>query len=107
MASRISPTPTARFALGAVEGDLLRARARPSFHQRQVAFKRSQSNVRDKPTAPCVTSNLRQIFDRTDDLIGKAVVDRLGCRHPVIPVGVFADPLDRLSGLAGDDLAQT
>src|SRR3954471_17626631 len=42
-----------------------------------------------------------------DDLIGKAVVDSLGCRHPVIPVGVLADPLDRLSGLGGDDLAQS
>ena len=42
-------------------------------------FKRSQSNIRGKATGPCVTSNLRQIFDRTDDLIGKAVVDRLGC----------------------------
>src|SRR5271170_8316447 len=56
---------------------------------------------------PRVTSNLLQIFDRTDDLVGKAVVNSLGCRHPVISVGVFADPLDRLSGLGGDDLAQS
>src|SRR5690349_24738704 len=42
-----------------------------------------------------------------DDLIRKAVVDGLGCRHPVISVGVLADPLDRLSGLGGDDLAQS
>src|SRR5271155_5406035 len=55
---------------------------------------------------PRVTSNLLQIFDRTDDLVGKAVVNSLGCRHPVISVGVFADPLDRLSGLGGDDLAR-
>src|SRR5215469_4208468 len=56
---------------------------------------------------PASPSNLLQISNRTDDLRGKAVVDSLGCRHPVIPVGVFADPLDRLSGLGGDDLAQS
>src|SRR5689334_19876614 len=52
-------------------------------------------------------------FQSTSDLRSngrsytQAVVDGLGCRHPVIPVGVLADPLDRLSGLGGDDLAQS
>src|SRR5712672_2551930 len=35
------------------------------------------------------------------------ILEEPGCRHPVIPVGVLADPLDRLSGLGGDDLAQS
>src|SRR5205823_3349337 len=66
-----------------------------------------ESSWHDKATGPGLPFHLLQIFDRMDDLIGKAVVDSLGCRHPVIPVGVLADPLDRLSGLGGDDLAQS
>src|SRR5438105_15753282 len=67
----------------------------------------AQSMCAIKRRDPASPSNLLQIFDRMDDLRGKAVVDSLGCRHPVIPVGVPADPLDRLSGLGGDDLAKS
>ena len=35
---------------------------------------------------------LFEIFDLVDDLVRDAVLDRLGRRHPVVPVGVLADP---------------
>ena len=50
---------------------------------------------------------LFEIFDRADDLVRDAVVDRLGSRHPVVPVGVLADSFDGLSGIGGDDLDQS
>ena len=50
---------------------------------------------------------LFEFFDRADDLVRDAVVDRLGSRHPVIPVGVLADSFDGLSGLGIDDLDQS
>src|SRR5262249_31708448 len=51
--------------------------------------------------------SLVKFFDRVDDLVGEAVVDRLGGRHPIVPFGVLADPLDRLPGLSGEDLSQS
>jgi hypothetical protein len=39
--------------------------------------------------------------------VDKAILDRFRGRHPVVPFGILADPLDRLSGLGGDDLGQS
>src|SRR6478609_68808 len=63
---------------------LLRARNRPSATERAVLLPRDIARI-------------------ADDAGHHAVIDRFVGSHPVIAMDVLVDPIDRLSGLLGDD----